>query len=392
MRVLLVHNYYQQPGGESQSFASESEMLISHGNSVIRYTVHNDQIKEMNPFALTARTLWNRTVALDLRKIIYQKRPEIVHFQNTFPLISPAAYYAVKAYGIPVIQTLHNYRLLCPNALFFRNGQVCEDCMGKFVPWPGVLHACYRKSMAATSVTAAMLSVHKALRTWSRMVDVYIALTDFARHKFIQGELPAGKIAVKPNFIDPDPGIGDGQGGYALFVGRLSQEKGVNTLLAAWDKIGGKIPLKIVGDGPLAFQVAEAVQRIPRVEWLGHQPRQFVLDLMKDAAVLIFPSVCYEGFPVTIVEAYSVGLPVIASNLGAISSIIEHKRTGLHFRPGDPDDLAMQVKWIIDHPAEFEQMRQEARAEYEVKYTAERNYEMLMEIYEKAISQAHSIE
>jgi len=364
-------------------------MLEKYGCRVFRHTVHNDRIKGMNPLTLAKNTLWNKSIACELRKTIRKVRPDVVHFHNTFPVISPAAYYAAKAEGIPVVQTLHNYRLLCPNALFFRNGHICEDCMGKFVPWPSILHACYRESKAATSVTAGMLSVHLVLGTYSRMVDVYIALTDFARQKFIQGGLPAGKIAVKPNFVDPDPGIGDGQGGYALFVGRLTREKGINTLLSAWEKIGGKIPLKIVGDGLLASQVAKASRRIPGVEWLGHKPRQSVLDLMKDAAALVFPSVLYEGFPVTIVEAFFVGLPVIASNLGSMSSIIEDRCTGLHFRPGDPDDLATQVNWILDHPAELALMRKEARAEYEAKYTAERNYEMLMEIYERAISHAH---
>jgi glycosyltransferase involved in cell wall biosynthesis len=391
MKILLIHNYYQQPGGEDQVFAAESSMLEKHGCRVFRYAVHNDRIKGMNPLTLARSTLWNKTIASELRELIRKVRPDVIHFHNTFPLVSPASYYAAKAEGVPVVQTLHNYRLLCPNALFFRDGHICEDCMGKFVPWPGILHACYRGSRAATGVTAGMLSGHRVSRTYSRMVDVYIALTDFARQKFIQGGLTAGKIAVKPNFVDPDPGNGDGRGGYALFVGRLSQEKGISTLLAAWEKIGGKIPLKIVGDGPLSSQVAKASQRISTIEWLGHKSRQLVLDLMKDAAVLIFPSIWYEGFPVTIVEAYSVGLPVIASNLGGMSSIIEHKRTGLHFRPGDPEDLAAKVEWIFGHPAGLERMRQEARAEYEVKYTAERNYEMLMEIYESAKSKAPSI-
>ena len=390
-RVLLVHNYYQQPGGEDQVFATEAAMLEKHGCRVYHHTVHNDRIKGMNPLMLARNTLWNKAIARELRGTIRKVRPDVAHFHNTFPLISPAAYYAAKAEGIRVVQTLHNYRLLCPNALFLRTDHVCEDCLGKLVPWPGILHACYRESRPATGVTAGMLSVHRVLRTYCQMVDIYIALTDFARQKFIQGGLPAEKIAVKPNFVDPDPGIGDGQGGYALFVGRLSQEKGVNTLLAAWEKIGGKIPLKLVGDGPLASQVAKASQRISAIEWLGHKPRQSVLGLMKDAAALIFPSVWYEGFPMAIIEAYSVGLPVIASNLGSMSSLIDHKRTGLHFHPGDPEDLARQVDWIISHPVEHERMRQGARNVYKARYTAKRNYDMLIEIYERAKSKASSI-
>lgn len=386
MRVLLVHNYYQQAGGEDQAFAAELSMLNTHGEQVFRYTVSNDHIEGMNSLILAWSTLWNKAIARELRKLIQKAKPDIIHFHNTFPIISPAAYYAAKAENIPVVQTLHNYRLLCPNALLFRNGHICEDCIGKFVPWPGALYACYRKNRSATSVTAVMSSLHRILGTYRRKVDIYIALTDFARQKFIQGGIPPGKIVVKPNFIVPDPGIGDGQGGFAIFAARLTPEKGIDTLLSAWEKIGHKIPLKIIGDGPLASKVSEASRRIFGVEWLSQKSRQFVLNLMKGAVVLIFPSVSYETFGLTIPEAYSVGLPVIASNLGGMSSMIDHKRTGLHFCPGDPDDLAAKVNWIISHPAEISRMRREARTEYEENYTKERNYERLMDIYQRAIA------
>ncbi len=163
MLILLVHNYYQQPGGENQVFAAESAMLEEYDCHVFRYTVHNDRIKWMNHLTLARNTLWNKAIAGNLRKTIRKVRPDVTHFHNTFPLISPAAYYAAKAEGVPVVQTLHNYRLLCPNALFFRDDHVCEDCMGKFVPWPGIVHACYRGSRAATGVTAGMLSGHRVL-------------------------------------------------------------------------------------------------------------------------------------------------------------------------------------------------------------------------------------
>ncbi len=384
MKIVMVQNYYQQPGGEDQAFAAESSMLEKHGHCVFGYTVHNDCITGMSSFELARCTIWNTNIASELRELIRKVRPDIIHFHNTFPLISPAAYYVAKAEDVPLVQTLHNYRLLCPNALFFRNGHICEDCMGKFVPWRGILHACYRENRAATSVIAAMLAVHRVLHTYRRMVDIYIALNDFARQKFIQGGLPAGKIVVKPNFIDQDPGIGNGQGGYAIFVARLTLEKGINTLLSAWEKIGGKIQLKIIGDGPLASQLSEASRSIFGVEWLGHKHRQFIMNLMKDAIVLIFPSVWYEGFGLTISEAFSVGLPVIASKLGVMSSMIDHRRTGLHFQPGDPEDLAKKMNWIISHPAELKRMRKAARAEYETKFTAELNYKMLIDIYETA--------
>jgi glycosyltransferase involved in cell wall biosynthesis len=339
---------------------------------------------------LARATLWNRAAYRDLRDLIRRERPHVAHFHNTFPLISPAAYHAARAEGLPVVQTLHNYRLLCPNALFYRDNRVCEDCMGKLIPWPGVLHACYRESRASSGVVAAMLAAHRAIGTWTSVVDLYIALTEFARQKFIQGGLPAGKIVTKPNFIYPDPGPGEGRGKYLLFVGRLSREKGVDTMLSAWESLKGQAYLKILGDGPLAPAVARATERDGRVEWLGRQPRDRVLALMKDAQALLFPSVWYEGFPAVIVESYAVGLPVIASDLGSMSSLIEHGRTGYHFRHGDPRALAEQVERTITHPQEIEGMRAGARAEYEAGYTAERNYRMLIEIYQTATRTARA--
>ena len=388
MRVLAVHNYYQQRGGEDQIYEAESSMLENHGCRVFSYKMHNNLVKEKNLLALTQSTLWNRTAFNQLWKIIKQKKPDVVHFHNIFPLISPAAYYAAKTESIPVIQTLHNYRLLCLNALLFRNGLICEDCVGKFVSWPGILNVCYRKNLVATSVTAATLSLHRVLCTYRKMVDIYIALTNFARQKFIQGGLPAEKIVVKPNFIYPDPGAGNGDGGYALFVGRLSPEKGINIFLSAWSKTIREIPLKVVGNGPLSFNVAEAARTNSKITWLGQQSRHTVLRLMKDASILIFPSICYEGMPTTIIDAFSVGLPVIASNVGGISSMIEYKRTGLFFNPGDSEDLASKTDWIFSHPKELIQMRRAVRAVYEAKYSAEINYEMLMNIYETAIERS----
>ena len=365
-------------------FAAEGALLEAHGHEVLRYTLHNESVTDMSRFEVAKSTVWNGAAYRDLRSLIRRERPHIAHFHNTFPLMSPAAYYAAKAEGVTVVQTLHNYRLLCSNALFFREGRVCEDCLGKAVPWPGVAHACYRGSRASSGAVASMLTVHRLLNTWNKEVDKYIALTEFARDKFIQGGMPAEKIMVKPNFLHSDPGVGEGNGGYMLFVGRLSPEKGIEVLLEAWSRLERKSNLKIVGDGPLAPEVARAGDRLENVEWLGRQPRERVLDLMKNAQALLFPSTWYEGFPTVIVEAYAVGLPVIASDLGSMSSLIDHGRTGLHFSPGDPKDLARQVAWASTHQAERTRMREEARAEYEDKYTSDINYRYLMGIYEAA--------
>jgi len=220
------------------------------------------------------------------------------------------------------------------------------------------------------------------------MVDVYIALTEFARGKFIQGGLPAERIVVKPNFLHPAPEPEERWGGYALFVGRLSVEKGIDGLLAAWEQLGDRISLKIVGDGPLADVVAQRAHRLKSVEWLGRRPKEQVLKLMKRARVLILPSTCYENFPLAVAEAFAVGLPIIASDLGSLASLVDPGRTGLLFRPNDPEDLADKVRWALDHPDELASMRWEARNEFVAKYTAEQNYERLLSIYRSATERA----
>lgn len=385
MRILLVHNKYQQPGGEDQVFEAEGALLEEYGHHVVRYGVHNDRVARMNPIVLAGSTVWNRSSYRELRSLIRSEQPQVAHFHNTFPLLSPAVYYAAEAEKVPAVQTLHNYRLLCPNALFFRDGHVCEDCLDKLVPWPGVLHACYRGSRPASGVVGTMIAAHRLLRTWAEKVDAYVALTDFAREKFVQGGLPAEKVSVKPNFLHLDPGQGEGRGNYALFVGRLSVEKGIDSLLGAWQRLGSRMPLKVVGDGPLADRVAAAARNLEEVEWLGRQSRERTLALMGEARLLICPSVCYENFPVAIVEAFCLGLPVVASDLGSVASLVDHGRTGLRFRPGDANDLATKVGWLLDHPPELAGMRAEARGEFDSKYTAERNHQQLMRIYESVI-------
>lgn len=388
--LLLVHNYYQQPGGEDYVVAAEAELLKEYGHQVIQYTLHNDQVDDLNPLQLAGATLWNRRVYEELRGLIREANPRVVHFHNTFPLVSPAAYYAAQAEEVPVVQTLHNYRLFCLNGCFYRDGHVCEDCFGKKIPWPGVLHSCYRSSHVASGGVAAMLTLHRFLRTWKRQVNRFIACSKFSLNKFVEGGLPAEKLVFKPHFVRSNslPDRKRGGGGYALFVGRLSSEKGISTLLEAWERLGDRLPLKIVGDGPLASAVTEAAARRGSIEQLGRKPAGEVYELMSQAEVLIVPSTCYETFGRTGMEALAVGTPVIAARLGAIAELVEHGRTGLHFNPSDPDDLARQVQWMVDHPEAVQGMRREARVDFERNYTPERNYQELMSIYERAAQSA----
>jgi glycosyltransferase involved in cell wall biosynthesis len=391
LRILLVHNRYQISGGEDTVFAAEKAMLETNGHEISTLEPSNLEITGwLSQMKAGLRAIYSLSAQQRMSTKISEFRPNIVHVHNFFPLLSPSIYTACRQARVPVVQTLHNYRLLCPNALFFRDGHVCEDCLERIAPWPGVLHACYRGSRLATAPVAAMLTIHRALKTWMDNVDAYIALTEFSRQKFIEGGLPREKILVKPNFVYSAPATGKGEGGFALFVGRLSEEKGITTLLSAWEKLGEEMPLKIAGDGPLINEVESAARRCRGIERLGRVSHDCVVELMQHAAVVVFPSVCYETFGVSIIEAFAAGTPVIASNLGSMSSLVAHRRTGLLFRAGDPADLAAQVEWMVAHPHEWREMRRNARAEFEAKYTAEKNYETLIHIYETAIESVKS--
>jgi glycosyltransferase involved in cell wall biosynthesis len=380
MRILAVHNFYQQPGGEDAVFFTETQLLKERGHEVQRYTQHNDRLREVGRITSARLTIWNAAVRRELRTEIRRHQPDVIHFHNTFPLISPSAYYAAQAEGVAVVQTLHNYRLLCSNALLYRDGHVCEDCVGRAIPWPGIAHACYRGDRLASGVVVGMLTTHRALGTWRKCVHRFIALTDFAREEFIRGGLPADRIEVKPNFVHPDPGSGPGGGGYALFVGRLSEEKGLHTLIEAYRRVKGP-PLRIVGDGPLAGEVEQAARDLPGFEWLGRQPAEVVFELLGKAEFLVLPSEWFEGFPRVAVEAMALGTPILASRVGALPEIMKNGRSGRLFTPEDCHDLANQFERMGQ---EAKSMRAAARSEFEARYKAEANYQILLRIYRSA--------
>lgn len=385
LRVLLAHNYYQQPGGEDVVFRAEGNLLRGYGHEVIEYADSNDRISALGMLSSLERTIWSTETYRKLSGILREKQPDVAHFHNTFLMISPSAYYACSKFGIPVVQTLHNYRLMCPVASFFRAGTVCEKCLGRFFAWPGILHRCYRHSHMQSAGVAAMSSFHRAIHTWDQRVDMYIAVSQFSRQKFIEGGLPPKKIAVKPNFLfDPLPPRTRPGGDYVLYIGRLSEEKGLQILLRAWALLDS-IPLKIAGDGPLSREVVDYAQRYPSIQYLGFQDRPGVQELISAARFVVVPSICYENFPMAIVEAFADRIPVIGSRLGASGEIIENGRTGLHFMAGDPVDLAEKIQWLWNHPQESERMGYNARAEYEQKYTAEINQKQLIAIYLQAI-------
>ena len=387
LRILAVHNRYLQPGGEDNSHAAEVALLRAHGHDVDEYTQDNQRVAQLGRARVAARTIWSRQTYREVRALLRDGRHDAVHIQNFFPLISPSIYYAARAQNVPAIQTLRNYRLFCTNGLMFRDNQPCEDCLGRPIAWPGIRHRCYRGSAAGTATVAAMQSTHRALGTWRRAVTRYVVLTEFAKQKFIQAGLPPHKLFVKPNFVDPDPCPGRGDGNTLVFVGRLSEEKGIETLLNAWKTLAPQaaVTLKIIGDGPMADRVKQFTTTHPSTQWLGAQLRQEVDHALGNAIALIFPSLWYEGMPRTIIEAYAKGTPVIAPRLGAMESMIRHNHTGYHFTPGDPADLAATIQHALQNPQTLQAMRENARREYEDNYTAQTNYTLLHRLIQDAV-------
>jgi glycosyltransferase involved in cell wall biosynthesis len=387
LHIIAVHNRYLTPGGEDQVFESEARLLRERGHQVELVEEQNaypDSVSQKIGMAIDC--VWSRRWYRQFRARLQKSRPDVVHIHNFFPRISPSIYYACRRESVPVVQTLHNYRLLCAGAELYRDGKVCEECLDHGV-LRGIRYGCYQGSKLGTTVLTVMVGVHRRARTWSAMVDCYIALTEFSRVKLIAGGLPADRIRVKPNFVLPDPGPKSGSGDYALFVGRLVKSKGVPSMIAAWKQLPA-VPLHIIGDGPCRDEI-ESLQNsgeLPSLTYRGRLPRTETLATMKKARFLVFPSEWYEGFPVTLAEAFACGIPVIASRLGAMQEIISDGVNGLHFRPGDVTDLRQKVEWAWQHPAEMDQMGRSARREFERKYTAQRNILMLEEAYEFAMA------
>ena len=386
LQILMVHNRYRIRGGEDVSTDAEIALLREYGHNVHVITKDNRDLEKRNAVGLAANSVWSRRSRREVWDILRGGGFDVMHVQNFLPQFSPSIYYAAREAGVPVIQTLRNYRLLCPTGTFHRDGRTCEACLGRSVAWPGIRYSCYRDSRMATAAVAGMTAVHHIMRTWTQCVTQYIALTRFARDKMVEGGFPAEKIAVKPNFVFPDPGYESEKEDFALYVGRLSPEKGIATLLRAWQQT--QFPLKIVGEGPLRQSVEAAAEQLPHVEYLGRKTLSETYALLGKACLLVFPSEGFETFGRVMAEAFSRGTPVVASQLGAAGELVDSLKTGLHFTPGDADDLAEKVKWMVSRPVERAQMGREARLVFENRYSSSQNHAQLVEIYLRAIEQA----
>ncbi|HTW62009.1 MAG TPA: glycosyltransferase [Terracidiphilus sp.] len=392
MRVLILHNRYRIAGGEEAVVAGESALLRNAGVVVELLEVTNEAIagaaQTIKTAILTPYSPAGRRLAAERIRAF---KPDVVHVHNFFPTLSPSVYDACRSAGVAVVQTLHNYRLVCANGLLFRAGSVCTECLGRTWTLPAIRHGCYRGSRMGSAAVAAMIGVHRVRGTWAERVDRFIVLTEFARGLFTErAGIPPEKIVVKPNAA-PDAGEGEGAGGFALYVGRLSPEKGVETLLAAAAS-GLSMPLVVAGSGPLQAKV-EAAQREGKLTYVGLKDPEAVQQLMRQARLLLIPSLWYEGLPMVVPEAFSAGLPIAASRIGSLETLIEEKAdgevgNGLLFEPGSPDALAEGVRRFAANCDHEPAMRRRARATYEALYRPEANLKMLLAIYEEARAQA----
>jgi glycosyltransferase involved in cell wall biosynthesis len=379
VKIAIVHNRYQQRGGEDQVVDAEAALLRAHGHEVIEWLEDNRGIAQVPTWQVAVDTFWSRSAARRVERLCREHRPDVVHCHNTFPRLSPSVQWAAHHAGVPVVQTLHNFRLLCVNAVLLRDGRPCVACVGH-LPWRGVLHRCYRHSAWQSAATAGMLTLHRALGTAERAVDCHIALTEHARRLLVEGGLPADRIVVKPNFA-PDPGPADDRPRQGLlYVGRLSPEKGLDVLLQAAALAGQRVT--VVGDGPLA----EACRSSAWIDFRGPGTADQVRDAMRGARALLLPSTCHESMPRVLVEAFACGLPVVASRLGALAELVDHDGNGLLFEAGDPQALA-DAMGVAVRGDRLAQWSGHARAAYDSRYTEAAALDALLRVYRRVIAE-----
>jgi glycosyltransferase involved in cell wall biosynthesis len=383
MRVAIFHNRYIHRGGEDSVVDMEAELLRKAGHEVHPFIVDSrEAIAGSVAGALRAglRARWNPAVYERAGEFLERTGADVGHVHNFFPLLSPAVHAAIGDRGIPLVQTLHNYRLLCANGMFLRRGRPCEDCVERG-PWNAVRHGCYRGSRLQTVVWAEQAALHRRRGTWQR-VDLFATPSAFARSKLLAAGLPPERVVVKGNPV-ADPGEPSFGGRGAVFVGRLSREKGIHLLLEAWRRLDGH-PLTIVGGGPEEGALRRAAACVPGVRFLGRVDRDRVYRALREAAFAVVPSIWYENFPVVVAEAMACGRPTIAAHPTALDEFVDHGRTGLLFDSGDVESLADACRALLADPAGAEAMGREARSYYEERLTPAASTAALVALYERA--------
>lgn len=383
MRILSIHNEYLIRGGEEESRQAEVSVLKHYGNDVSSYIENNTKVSSLSQVGVALRTLWSKESYRVVKHLLKAQRHDVLHVQNFFPLISPSVYYAAHSERVPVVQAVRNYRFLCANSFLYRDGQVCELCSKKSFKIDAIQHKCYRENRAASATAASMHLLHSLLHTWNR-IDKFVAVSEFVKKKMIEGGFPKEKIAVKPNFVYPDPNGSLQKEDYIIYVGRLQAEKGIQHLLAAIRSMKSSIKVKIIGVGSLESEVVEATKN-KNIEYLGKKTLAETYDIIGKAKALVIPSLWHEPFGRVVVEAYAKGTPVIGSRMGGIPELIEDGVTGYTYEAGNTDDLANQIERIYQDEALTTEMGLAAREVYLKKYSPESNYRMMMDIYSQLI-------
>jgi len=391
MRILFVHNYYgsSAPSGENRVFKAEVKMLKEHGHEVQCFTRHSDEIRDKGIMGLVKGALstpWNPFASHKLKGVLKLFKPDVVHVHNTFPLISPAIFHTIGNLASCVL-TLHNYRIFCPAALPFRDGHICTECIDRKSVWPSLQHACYRGSRLATLPLAISVALHRMLGTWTDHVDAFIILSDFQRKVVINAGLPESLLHLKPNFYPGIPSVvpWNQRGSYIVYVGRLTPEKGVKTLIRAWQLWGKNAPeLHIIGDGELRSELEKMAKDLP-IKFLGQMDSSSTHSEIAHSQLLVLPSECFEGSPMAVIEAYAFGTPVAVSDIGPLPSLIRNGECGLTFQFSNPSSLFEEIQSTWDKKQILEEFGRCARNEFDTYYTEDANYTKLLDIYNKAI-------
>jgi glycosyltransferase involved in cell wall biosynthesis len=393
VRILVLHNRYQFRGGEDLVFELEQELLRSYGNEVDTLLFNNDEIRSVfSKFRTGISLLHNSKSRRIIREKIFEFHPDIIHIHNLFPVASPSILFEAKRLGVPVVMTLHNYRLICPSATLLYDGKIYERSVHRIFPIHAIRKKLYRNSYVETAGVVWMTGIHKLLNTWNSKIATFIALTEFARQRFIHSSLkpPPENIVVKPNFTW-DPGMGSTpRSDFFMYAGRLTPDKGLKLILKCVAELPD-IRFRVVGDGPLRKEVEEYAEKYSNIQYDGFRDRNEVFELLRQSRALLMPSLSFEGFPMTILEAFATGTPVISSALGSMSEIVQDGHNGLLFKAGDLPEFMARIRLISQDNALAGRVSANARKSYETLYSPEVNYESLIRIYREAIEKTGKV-
>lgn len=391
LKILLAHTFFQQFGGQDSVALSEHEALQHHGHEVIFYSRKNDEIKDFGvsqKIRFVKETVYSGRTARDLRSLVSANRPDIAYVHNIYPLISPSIYHVLYAMNIPVVQSIHDFRPLCSNGLFYTGNQCCERCKGGNY-LHGFARRCYRDSYFLSGLYAFTLGVNRFAKVMDK-ISAFICLNEFYRAQFLEAGVPTEKLFVRPNSMDPPPAtprLASGTRDYAVYFGRLSPEKGLNTLVRAFEQ-AAPARLKIAGTGPMESELKEYIRKkkLENIEMVGFVSGPEKWSLLDKALFAVIPSEWYENFPVVALEFYAAGKPIVASRIGGLPSIISEGETGLLFSAGDANEIANKVRYMFSHPLDVDRMGRRARERVETRYSSEQSYHDLMNIFQKVLA------